>query len=125
MDTIEPDVLAHMAFPVEHRTRVASTKRLERLNREIERRTRVVGIVPDEAAVTRLVGATVLEQSDESVVERARYLPLAPHAQTANLRSRDRPPQPSEHTLGSPEISTATWRLLHHVPGHDATWPGA
>ena len=77
MDAIEPDVLAHMAFPAEHRTRIASTSPLERLNREIKRRTRVVGIFPNPAAVTRRVGAILLEQSDEWAVERARYLPLA------------------------------------------------
>lgn len=82
MDAIEPDVLAHMAFPAEHRTRIASTNPLERLNREIKRRTRVVGIFPNEAAVTRLVGAILLEQSDEWAVERARYLPLAATTKT-------------------------------------------
>ena len=41
MDAVEPDVLAHMAFPAEHRTRIASTNPLERLSREIKRRHRV------------------------------------------------------------------------------------
>ena len=77
MDAIEPNVLAHMAFPAEHRTRIASTNPLDRLNREIKRRTRIVGIFPNEAAVTRLVGAALLEQSDEWALERARSLPLA------------------------------------------------
>ncbi len=82
MDAIEPDVLAHMAFPAEHRTRIASTNPLERLNREIKRRTRVVGIFPNVAAVTRLVGAMLHEKNDEWAVERARYLPLATNDET-------------------------------------------
>ena len=93
MDTIEPDVLAHMAFPAEHRTRIASTNPLERLNREIKRRTRVVGIFPNTAAVTRLVGAILLEQSDEWAVERARYLPLADDAKTCQPPPDGAPPQ--------------------------------
>ena len=93
MDTIEPDVLAHMAFPAEHRTRIASTNPLERLNREIKRRTRVVGIFPNTAAVTRLVGAILLEQSDEWAVERARYLPLAADAKTCQPPPDGAPPQ--------------------------------
>ena len=93
MDTIEPDVLAHMAFPAEHRTRIASTNPLERLNREIKRRTRVVGIFPNPAAVTRLVGAILLEQSDEWAVERARYLPLADDDKTCQPPPDGAPPQ--------------------------------
>ena len=82
MDAIEPDVLAHTAFLAEHRTRIASTNPLERLNREIKRRTRVVGIFPNHAAVTGLVGVILLEQGDEWAVELARYLPLAADAKT-------------------------------------------
>ncbi len=93
MDTIEPDGLAHMAFPAEHRTRIASTNPLERLNREIKRRTRVVGIFPNAAVVTRLVGAILLEQSDEWAVERARYLPLAADAKTCQPPPDGAPPQ--------------------------------
>jgi putative transposase len=66
----EDDVLAYMAFPPEHWTRIYSTNPLERLNREIRRRTDVVGVFPDEAAALRLVGALLIERADEWEVER-------------------------------------------------------
>lgn len=76
MDEAEPDVLAYMGFPTAHRVKLHSTNPLERLNGEIKRRTEVVGIFPDEAAITRLVGAVLLEQNDEWAVQRSRYLTL-------------------------------------------------
>jgi len=76
MDEAEPDVLAYMTFPAAHRTKLHSTNPLERLNGEIKRRTEVVGIFPNEAAITRLVGAILLEQNDEWAVQRARYVTL-------------------------------------------------
>jgi putative transposase len=75
MDAAEPDVLAHRAFPKAHWAQIASTNPLERLNAEIKRRTNVVGIFPNEAAIFRLVGAILLEQNDEWAVQR-RYMPL-------------------------------------------------
>jgi putative transposase len=64
LDAAEEDVLAHMTFPEEHRAKLHSTNPLERVNGEIERRTEVVGIFPDEAAIVRLVGALLLEHND-------------------------------------------------------------
>jgi putative transposase len=84
MDDAEPDVLAYMTFPAQHRTKLHSTNPIERLNGEIKRRTEVVGIFPNEAAITRLVGALLLEQNDEWVVQRARYMSLETIAQTSD-----------------------------------------
>ena len=74
MDEAEPDVLAYMTFPQQHRAKLHSTNPLERLNGEIKRRTEVVGIFLNEAAITRLIGAILLEQNDEWSVQRARYV---------------------------------------------------
>jgi transposase-like protein len=61
----EPDLLSHFAFPETHRSRIRSTNPLERLNKEIKRRTGVVGIFPTRASVIRLVGMVLSEQDDE------------------------------------------------------------
>jgi putative transposase len=75
MDDAESDVLAFMGFPKSHRVQIHSTNPLERLNAEIKRRTNVVGIFPNDEAITRLVGALLLEQNDEWQLQR-RYLAL-------------------------------------------------
>jgi putative transposase len=59
-------VLAYMEFPAQHRAKLHSTNPLKRLNGDIKRRIDVVGIFPNEAAATRLIGALLLEQNDES-----------------------------------------------------------
>jgi putative transposase len=65
MDESEHDVLAYLAFPLQHRTKLHSTNPLERLNKEVKRRADVVGIFPAEASITRLIGAVLLEANDE------------------------------------------------------------
>jgi putative transposase len=75
MERAEADVLAFMGFPKAHRVQIHSTNPLERVNAEVKRRTDVVGIFPNDAAITRLVGAILLEQSDEWSLQR-RYMQL-------------------------------------------------
>ncbi len=61
----EPDLLTHFTFPETHRARIRSTNPQERLNKEIKRRTGVVGIFPNRASAIRLVGMILAEQDDE------------------------------------------------------------
>ena len=63
-------------LPEKHWSQIHSTNPIERLNREIKRRTNVVSIFPNEAAIVRLIGAILLEQNDEWAVQPARYMSL-------------------------------------------------
>jgi hypothetical protein len=103
-------VLAYMTFPKEHRVKIHSTNPIERLNGEIKRRTDVVGIFPNEDAITRLIGAILLEQNDEWAVQRARYMTLEPARASAA--------KPSLHSAIIPPSCCPSW--LHDKPGQTA-----
>jgi transposase-like protein len=75
LEEAEEDLLAFYAFPSEHWSKLRSTNPLERVNREIGRRTDVVGVFPNDKALLRLAASVVIEQNDEWLVGR-RYLSL-------------------------------------------------
>ncbi|SFL16935.1 Transposase, Mutator family [Falsiroseomonas stagni DSM 19981] len=95
MDAAEHDVLAYAESPREHRAKIYSTNRIRRLSGEIKRTTDVVGICPNEGAITRLIGADLLELSDDWANQRARFVTLA------TIGSM------SDHTTVSPPAVTA------------------
>ena len=73
LESAAEDVLAHFHFPEEHRRRLHSTNPLERLHKEVKRRTAVVGIFPDRPSLIRLAGMLLAEQDDEWAVTDRRY----------------------------------------------------
>lgn len=95
------DVLAFRSFPPEHWRKIWSTNPLERLNKEIKRRTRVVGIFPNDAAIIRLVGAMLLEQQEEWQLERRSFFSEATMAKIPETE------EPLELPDGDPSESAA------------------
>jgi hypothetical protein len=89
-------------IPREHRAKIHSTNPLERVNGEIKRRTEVVGIFPNEAVITRLVGAILLEQNDEWSVQRARCMTLETMAPLRDDLTSCCPPWPHEQQRPDP-----------------------
>jgi putative transposase len=92
MDESEHDVLAYMGFPAQHRAKLHSTNPLERLNKEVKRRADVVGIFPNEASITRLIGAVLLEQNDEWQLQH-RYMQVEAMAELMTLATEPDPAQ--------------------------------
>jgi len=98
-----PDICAFAAFPAAHWKKIWSTNPLERVNKEIKRRTNVVGIFPNEAAVLRLAGSILLEVHDEWQVAERRYLSEASMAKLAEI---------DKHGADDKEVGTKTKKLL-------------
>jgi putative transposase len=99
----EQDILAFYAFPAAHWSKLRSTNPLERFNKEIGRRTDVVGIFPDDRSLIRLVGMLCLEQNDEWLVGR-RYLSAAAMEPLLEQRFHRDPTNCDEEV---PELTTA------------------
>ncbi len=95
------DLLAFRAFPIEHWRKLWSTNPLERLHREVKRRTDVVGVFPNDAAIDRLVTAVIVEQHDEWAVAERRYLSETSMARLRQLPSKELPtPRGDERLAG-------------------------
>jgi len=97
------DLTAFASFPAAHWTKIWSTNPLERVNKEIKRRTNVVGIFPDDAAVLRLAGAVLIEAHDEWQVAERRYLSEGSMAKLTPTSDDDRRPK---------EVKRATAELV-------------
>jgi len=101
LDDARPDILAFAAFPQRHWTKIWSTNPLERVNKEIKRRTDVVGVFPNPAVLLRLAGAVLVEQHDEWDAGDRRYLAAASMLELTVTTP------PTEEAIAIPEIVAA------------------
>ena len=103
LEAAEEELLAYMRFPREHWPKITSTNPLERVNLEIARRSDVVGISPDDAALLRLATSLPVEQNDEWLIQK-RYLSLHSLALLTDAPSEptdDDQPTPNKSTLAA------------------------
>jgi hypothetical protein len=127
----EEDLLAFDAFPADHWAKLRSTNPLERVNREIGRRTDDVGIFPNDRSLIRLAASVVIEQNDEWLVGR-RYLSnhsldaVLDHEKKDNDRkeTRELTPQPEQPTNGTTSYTTPWDLTSSHAEGSNTTRAG-
>jgi Transposase, Mutator family len=123
LEDAEADILAFYAFPTTHWRNLRSSNPLERFNREVGRRTDVVGIFPDDRSLIRLAGMHCIEQNDEWLSAAAtsrpnRSLSCWQHRMTTQTRRRGGGPAPSG--LSRQRLTDERRAdFLHHVPGLD------
>lgn len=119
---IADDVLAFVDVPKEHRARIRSTNMFERLDGDLKRRADVVGIFPNENAITRLVGAVLLEQNDEYAIQE-RYMGLESLATMSENPAIRLPAAPVHDRGNQAETLSIRASLLHHSTGRNPDEP--
>jgi putative transposase len=118
----EGEILTFYDFPPEHRRQISSTNPLERLNKELKRRSAVVGIFPNRAALLRLFGALLAEQNDEWLVAGHRYMS---EMSMRKLCIQGEEEMPAHLEAKTPNKSRKPRWLFHHLTGRYLALPGA
>ncbi len=114
LENAEGDVLARTGFPREHLRKIASTNPLERIDKEIKRRSNVVGTFPDDASVIRLVGVVLLYQHDDWAIAERRYLSEESMAAIDANPRRSRAPKPEN--CRPPNLARRSQRVTALLP---------